>query len=90
MIDDIAKIAKGLSDWPEGSRFQYGDPVHVPPKYAGGASFSGFVVGWYRPLHGRWLGYAVQNDRDNHVHVEPSSRLVARAGPWTLKESRND
>jgi hypothetical protein len=47
------------------------------------AGFSGYVVGWYRPLHGKWLGYAVEHDRDHHVHVEPEKRLCAGlAGQW--------
>lgn len=64
-----------MSEWPTDALYQYGDPVHVPPVYEGGASFSGYVVGWYRPLHGKWIGYAIQHDRDNHVHVEPEKRL---------------
>lgn len=64
-----------MTPWPTEAKYKHGDPVHVPAIYPGGASFSGYVVGWYKPLHGRWIGYAVQHDLDNHVHVEPEKRL---------------
>lgn len=61
--------------WPTDAEYHYGAPVHVPAAFEGAASFHGHVVGWYRPLHGRWLGYAVEHATDHHVHVEPGKRL---------------
>jgi hypothetical protein len=69
-----------MDDWPKDAKFQYGDPVHVKPSFDGGAGFSGYVVGWYRPMHGKWLGYNIEHDRDHHVHVEPEKRLCAGLG----------